>query len=100
MQDAVENKNLHLQGAGVTQTTCVVESNLGRDGNFSGGRVPAILRRRFGWKGQDVRRLVGAAETQVERTHLAAAGDQDVDRTLDSGGFAGSKHEPAERLGT
>jgi len=46
MEDSVENKNLHLQGAGMAEAAGVIEGNIGRDRDLSceQAAIAAILR--------------------------------------------------------
>src|SRR6266849_1835080 len=78
MQNPVQSENLNFLTKGMPQRTRVTSRSVERDGNVSGKTIVESGR----GKREYVRRMVLAAETRVQRTHLAAVCHHHAHRPL------------------
>ena len=90
MQDAVQHQNFNFLGRRVSERARILRCHLHRNGDFARKMFSRV---ELGRKGEHVGGLVGCAETTVQRLHLSARSQQDIDRALQSGGAAGAGQE-------
>jgi hypothetical protein len=98
MKNSVQGQDLHLGANGMAQTSRILRGNIGGNRNLPRERPCTILAGRLlGRKGKNIRCFIQVAESQVQRAHRTAAGDQNIYACPKSNASPRAQDKPFER---